>query len=43
MRDSMVDAFRRYLRERGIAHTIPPIRRTGRRRRGRRRPASVCL
>jgi transposase len=27
--------FRRYLRERGIAYTIPPIRRTGRRRPGR--------
>ena len=28
-------AFRHYLRRRGIAHTIPPIRRTGRRRPGR--------
>jgi len=27
--------FRRYLRGRGIAHTIPPIRRRGRRRPGR--------
>ena len=28
-------AFRAYLRSRGIAHTIPPIRRRGKRRRGR--------
>ena len=28
-------AFRAYLRGRGIAHTIPPIRRKGKRRRGR--------
>ena len=28
-------SFRRYLRGRGIAYTIPPIRRTGRRRPGR--------
>ena len=28
-------SFRRYLRGRGIAHTIPPIRRRGRRRPGR--------
>ena len=27
--------FRHYLRQRGIAHTIPPIRRRGRRRPGR--------
>jgi transposase len=28
-------SFRSYLRGRGIAHTIPPIRRRGKRRRGR--------
>ena len=31
--------FRRYLHRRGIGHTIPPIRRRGKRRHGQPRPA----